>query len=133
MHEKRDHMLPYSLWNVPFLDEDFPRTDVAAQTGVSISEDKNHVYVEAHVPGLGPEDIELSFEGGILWIRGEKKEEDVQKKYYRKASSSFSYKVQIRGQVDERKEPEASYKNGVIKVVFGKLQGPQSKKIPIKT
>jgi HSP20 family protein len=46
---------------------------------MSVSEDKNHVYIEAHLPGLKTDDIELSFERGVLWIKGEKKEEVLSK------------------------------------------------------
>ena len=104
-------------------------------SGLSISEDQNHIYIEAHLPGLQLEDIEVSFDKGILWIQGSRKEEeeDSNKKYYKKAASSYSYRLQVPGMVDEKKEPEAIYKNGIIKVVFYKLKEDQSKKIKIKS
>jgi len=135
MSEKKEKSLAFRpFFSFPFFDEDFWGMDMTPQTGLSISEDKDHVYVEAHLPGLDAKDIELSFEKGMLWIRGEKKEEteDKNKKYYRKASSSFSYRVHVPGQIDEKKEPDASYKDGVIKVSFSKTPGSEAKKIAIK-
>ena len=133
MLEKREKLLPFrSFWSFPFGDEDFWGVDFAAQTGLSVSEDKSHVFVEAHLPGLKPDDIELTFDRGILWIRGERKEEDKNKKYYKKALSSFSYRVYVPGQIDEEKMPEASYKDGVLNVRFLKTTR-SAKKITIKT
>ena len=54
-------------------DEDFPSFDVIERFALSISEDKDYVYVKADMPGLKSEDIELTFEKGTLWIRGERK------------------------------------------------------------
>ena len=118
----------------PFLNDDFWEYDTSAPTGLSLSEDNSHVYIEAHLPGLKIEDIEVTFEKGVLWIRGEKKEEeeDKKKKYYRKASNSFSYRVQLPDLVDDQKEPEATYKDGVMRVSFFKSQGGQPKKINIQ-
>lgn len=135
MIEKKEKALALRPFlSFPFWEEDTWGLDIPAQTGLSVSEDKNHVYVEAHLPGLKSEDIELSFERGVLWIRGEKKEEqeDKKKRYYRRASSSFSYRLQVPGQIDEKKEPEATYKDGVLKVSFAKTSGTEPKKIAIK-
>ena len=44
-------------------------------SGLSVSEDENHVFVEAALPGLKADEIEMTFDKGILWIKAEKKEE----------------------------------------------------------
>lgn len=71
--------------------------------GLSVFEDEKHVTIKADLPGLKAEEIEMSFERGILWIKGEKKEEEEEKskKYYRKALSSFSYRISVPGNIDE--------------------------------
>lgn len=103
-------------------------------SGLSIYEDKNNVYVEAALPGLTTDDIEVTFEKGNLWIKGEKAEEQKEenKKYYRKASSSFSYRVSVPGAIDERKEPEAEFKEGIMKITFAKRKEQTPKQIKIK-
>ena len=101
-------------------------------SGLTVSEDNNNVYVEAALPGIDVEDVEITFDKGILWIKAEKKEEDKNKKYYRKASSSFSYRVAVPGNLDERREPEASYENGIMKITFPKAEKSIPKKINIK-
>lgn len=61
-------------------------------TNLSVSEDDKKVYVEAALPGLTPNEIDMTFQKGVLTIRGSKKEEQGdKKKYYRKASRMYSY------------------------------------------
>lgn len=130
------NLIPRSIWNFPFSleeDENWPVESTHA-SNLSIFEDENHVYVEAALPGLKPEEIEVTFEKGILWIKAERRqeEEDKKKKYYRKAVSSYSYRVAVPGQIDSGHEPEASYKDGIMKVAFSKTKQVQPKKITVK-
>lgn len=103
--------------------------------GLNIYEENNNFIVEAAVPGLKEDEIEINLHKGVLRIKGEKKEEqsDKEKKYYRKSYSSFSYSVALPDQIDDREEPEASYTNGVLKVSFKKAKNAESRKITIKT
>jgi HSP20 family protein len=130
-------VIPRSFFDSPnplsiFQDEDW--TSFLPSSGLTVSEDVQSVYVEAAVPGLEPKNVEVTYDKGVLWIRGrqEEKEEDKQKKFYRKASSSFSYRVAVPGTIDESKEPEASVKNGVMRVAFAKQPEVQPRKITIK-
>lgn len=104
------------------------------QTGLTVYEDQKNVYVETALPGLKPGDIEITLDKGVLWIRGEQKEEEEnkEKKYYRKAQRSFSYRVTLPSQIDEAKEPQATYKDGIMKVTFVKSKQSQAKKISVK-
>lgn len=46
----------------------------SAPSGLSVSEDANHVYIEAQVPGIKPEDVEVTFDKGYLCaVRRKKK------------------------------------------------------------
>lgn len=109
------------------------RSTSGLSSGLSVSEDDKHVYVEASVPGVDPDKIEVSYDKGVLWIRGQQEQErDGGRKFYRKASSSFSYRMAIPGNVDGDKDPEATYKNGIMKVTFNKIPEPQPKKIAVK-
>ena len=108
--------------------------DFSDPSGLSVYEDENNVFVEAALPGLKAEEIEMTFEKGILWIKAEKKEEaeDKSKKFYRKATSTFSYRVAVPGDVDENREPEAVYSDGMLQVIFSKSKKHEPKKITIK-
>ncbi|NGX45673.1 MAG: 18 kDa heat shock protein [Chlamydiae bacterium] len=143
MSEEKKHV-PRSFWSfprsrVPFshlesMDDDWNLHEFSNPSGLSVSEDDDHVYIEAAIPGIKSDEIDLSFSNGILWIKAEKKEEieDKKKKFYRKAMSAFSYRIAVPGDIDESKEPEAFCKNGVLKVLFSISRKELSKKIPIK-
>ncbi len=104
-------------------------------SGVSVSEDDKNVYVEAALPGISPEEIEMNYDRGMLSIKADKKEEreDKKKKFYKKAHKSFFYQVAVPGAFDETKTPEAICKNGILKIIFTKNKNASTKKaIPIK-
>lgn len=119
---------------LPFEDSDLFPSQALQNTGLSVYEDKTHFFIEAALPGLSPKDIEITFEKGILHIKGEKKEEehDKDRKYYRKSSSSFAYRVEVPGPTDEKIEPIATYKEGIMKVTFNKAPSGKAKKIEVK-
>lgn len=100
--------------------------------GLSISEDEKNVYVEAAVPGIDPAEVEVTFDKGVLTIRAEKKEEEKGKTYQRRATRSFFYRA-TPGEVDQKKEPQAVCKNGVMTVTFAKVPEAKPKKIAVKT
>lgn len=137
MKEQNKELIPsFSSFFPSFFDEKMRWMEPFHESsGVSISEDEKHVYVEAAVPGICPEEIEMTYDKGMLMIKAEKKEEssDKNKKFYRKAYQKFFYNVVVPGNVDEAKSPEASCKDGILKVSFMKIHpGNVRKKIPIK-
>lgn len=102
--------------------------------GLSIYEDDKNVCVEADVPGVDPKNIEVTFDKGMLWIRGEAREEEKEKrKYYRKSMRSYSYCMTVPGSVDITKEPKVSYKDGVLTAMFAKSPKAAPRKIPVRT
>jgi HSP20 family protein len=133
-------LMPRSFWNLPsrlpsILDDtDDDWRSLLPSSGLTVSEDENKVYVEAAVPGIDPDHIEVTYDKGVLWIRGneQEKEEDKNKKFYRRASTQFSYRVAIPGNIDENAEPDAVCKNGLMKVSFAKIPETQPKKLNIR-
>lgn len=128
---------PSGFWSLPVRWQDW-EDDVIPSSGVnnlSISEDEKNVYIEAAIPGIDPQDVEMTFDKGMLWIKAEskKEEKDKNKKFYRKATSSFSYRVAVPGDIDPNVEPDASVEHGIVKVTFAKSPKSQPKKISVKT
>jgi HSP20 family protein len=136
-----DDIVPKSFWSFPQIRIPSPRdwedewlTLPGFSNGLTVSEDEKNVYVDAALPGVKPEEIDVTFDKGYLWIKGETKEEEGdKKKYYRKASSSFSYRVAVPGELDQNAEPEASYEHGIMRVTFTKVPKTPPKKISVKT
>lgn len=128
-------LIPQGFFSPRFLDNwDVDLVPFSTGNGLSISEDEENIYVEASLPGIDPSQVEITFDKGTLWIKGEmeEKEEDKKKKFYRRASSSYSYRVSVPGEIDQNKEPEATYNNGVMKVSFAKSAETKPKKIKVK-
>jgi len=124
------------LWRFPsVITEDEDWTGMPAQSGISISEDGKYVYVSAALPGVDEKDVDITFDKGILWLKGETQveEKDKDRKYYRKAANSFSYQVTVPGDIDLNVDPEATSKNGIMTVKFAKSPQTQPKKITVKT
>ncbi len=101
-------------------------------SGLAVSEDDKNVYVEAALPGVDPKEVEVTFDKGVIWVKGEKKEEEKGKKFYRKATRVFSYRLSVPGDVDLEAEPEAVQENGVVKLIFAKTKAVQPKKIAVR-
>lgn len=132
-------LLPKRFFTFPTLPSSWDEDDnwlsmPSTHSNLSISEDDKNVYVEAAVPGINPDNIEVTYQDGYVWIHGEVKEEekDKKRKYYRQSAQSFSYRVAVPGDVDEDKDPVATYKNGVMTVAFEKSPVRQPKKIAVK-
>lgn len=129
-------LVPTSFWRFPVSrsvwDDDEDISMMSTPSGISISEDETHVYVEVALPGVDPKDVDITFDKGTLWVKGEAKIEEKKKKFYRKATSSFSYRIAVPGEIDGLVEPEASAKHGVMTVTFAKSKSTLPKKISVK-
>lgn len=127
-------MLP-SLNRWPsFWDDDelslFPTID----HGVDVFETENEVVVKANVAGVTTDDIDVTFEKGVLWVQAKasKSEDDDQNKYYSKSSWSYSYKIGVPGMIDHSQEPEVTLNNGILEVIFAKSEASKPKKLNVK-
>jgi HSP20 family protein len=91
--------------------------------------------VKAEVPGLEPKDIDISLTGGVLTIKGEKKQEKEEKdeNYHRieRSYGTFTRSVRVPQEVQSDKI-EATYKNGVLKITLPKSEEAKKKEIKIK-
>lgn len=125
------------LFNLSKFFEDLEEDMTTVPSGLSVSSNDTHIYIEAHVPGLTAEDVDVSIDNdNVLWIKGDKKEEteDKKRKFYRRSQSSFSYCVPLWEEIDDSVEPEAICKEGVMRIKFAKKKTKQteSKKIQVK-
>ncbi len=102
---------------------------------LDVAETKNDIVVKAEVPGMNPEDIDISLSNGVLTIKGEKKQEREEKEenYHlvERSYGSFTRSIQLPGEVRNDKI-NASYRNGVLKVTLPKSEEAKKKEIKIK-
>lgn len=104
---------------------------------VDVWEDEDNVYVETSLPGIDPENVNISIENDILTIEGgsEKKTEVDEKNYYRKEVryGSFHRSVALPTSV-KNDAATANHENGILKVTLPKEEKvkPQKIKVQIK-
>lgn len=112
-------------------DDDFPA--VAANDNLDVFETGDEVVVKASVAGVDPDKVDITFEKGVLTITAQEEEEEKEgKKYYRKSSRSYSYRVAVPGNIDLSQEPDAKVTHGVVRVTFKKAEEAKPKKIAVK-
>jgi len=121
-----------------FFDIDFPITREFFKEGqwlprVDVSEGKTEITVQAEIPGCDAKDIDVSLDGRTLTIKGEKKQ-NKEENFHRveRSYGSFTRRMNLPSEVDQE-NIDASYKKGVLKLVFKKTKATEGKKIEIKT
>ena len=102
---------------------------------IDVAEDEREVTVRAEVPGMAPEDIEVTVSGGQLILAGEKKEsvEHREKDFHQAESRYGAFRRSV--PLPEAVDPErvrAEYANGVLTVSLPKGELPSAKKITVK-
>lgn len=97
-------------------------------------EDADAVYVEAEVPGLKLENLELTVHDGELSIRGERKSdhpEGATLLRHERAAGPFGRTVRLPDAVDASKV-EAALKDGVLTITLPKAAELKPRKIEVK-
>ena len=90
--------------------------------------------VKAEVPGIDPDDINISLTGDTLTIKGEKKQEGEGEESYRLTErnyGTFTRSVRIPGEVQSDKI-SATYNNGILKIVLPKSERKKKREIKIE-
>ena len=116
-------------------DDTFARDGLAWTPAVDIKENDQDLQVEVELPGLKPEDVEITAENGTLTVRGEKKSERKEGNEDRfhvveRTYGSFLRSFQLPQGVDESKI-EADFENGVLSVKIPRAALPQPRRIQI--
>jgi HSP20 family protein len=103
---------------------------------VDVSENEKEVVVHADMPGIDAEDIDISINGRILTIKGERhqEQEDKDKNYHQfeRRYGSFQRSFELPADVDSDKVKAIS-KNGILTIHFHKAKEQSVKKIEVKS
>jgi HSP20 family protein len=102
---------------------------------VNVYSDEGRVVVEAEVPGMKQEEIEVDFHDNVLTIKGERKHEAETKEegYHRveRCYGSFHRAIRLPAEVDGSKA-KAELKEGVLTITFPKAEEAKARKIKIE-
>src|SRR6266545_4380418 len=97
-------------------DEPAPRRWVPA---LDVTESKDAYHIDVEVPGLRPEDINVTVDQGMLTVRVERR------------SGAFRRSISLPRDVDASRV-QANYDNGVLRLEIPKSEGSQAKRIEVK-
>lgn len=102
---------------------------------LDVSENEDAFMVEAAMPGINPDDLDITLEDNILTIQGETKaERDVEESRYHlreRRFGRFSRSLQLPTAINAD-EVEAEYTNGVLILTIPKAEEVKPKRIAIK-
>jgi len=119
----------------------FDPTDAWLQPGswdfsLDFAETDDEFVVKASLPGIDPDDLEITYNNKVLSIKGESKEEQVVKeKHYHlreRRYGSFQRSVSLPSTVNADKI-EASFQSGVLTLTLPKAEEAKAKRIPVHT
>ncbi len=102
---------------------------------VDITENDKEFTLLADIPGVDPDDIEISMEKGVLTIKGERKSENVDEgENYRRVervTGQFYRRFTLPDSADADKI-EAKSEHGVLKITIPKQEVAVSRRIEVK-
>lgn len=130
LRDQVDRMFEDSLW---------PRRSwVPAQGNLLIDmyQTDDDVVVKASLPGVNPDEVDITVTGDTLTIKGEHKEESQTKEenyYYKERRfGSFSRTVSLPVQVESGKA-NATFEDGILTLTMPKSEETKPKQIKIKS
>jgi HSP20 family protein len=102
---------------------------------LDVTESKEAYHVDVEVPGVRPEDINVTVDRGMLTIQGERRseEEKTDRSYHRveRRYGSFRRSIGLPSDVDPSRV-QATYDNGVLRLEVPKTAASQPKRIEVK-
>jgi HSP20 family protein len=103
---------------------------------VNLWADEESVIARAELPGLGPDDIDISIDDGDLTLNGQRTREEQPENatYHRQERNygSFTRSIRLPFKI-EADEVEATMKDGVLTLTLPRAEEDKPKKITIKT
>ena len=102
---------------------------------VDVSAGKENIVVRAEVPGVSPDNLEVTVTGRVLTIAGEKRESEQGKDegvhYAERRFGSFRRSIKLPTDV-ETDSITASHKDGVLEIRLDKSKALLPKRIPVE-
>jgi HSP20 family protein len=102
---------------------------------VDLLETNEEVVVKASLPGVKPEDIDISVTGQLLTLKGESKDEHEEKQhnYYRRERrhGTFVRQFTLPTEVDSQRA-DATFENGVLRLTLPKADAAKPKTIKVQ-
>ena len=102
---------------------------------VDIFENKNEIVLEAELPGMTADDVNISIENNVLTLHGERKFEkkDESDNFHRveRSYGSFTRSFTLPPTVSSE-NAQAEFQNGVLRLILAKREEAKPRRIEIK-
>jgi HSP20 family protein len=102
---------------------------------LDISERKDAYLVMVELPGVEPDDFQITMEEGLLTIQGERQfdQESSEQQFHRveRRYGAFRRSITLPAQV-QAEQIEASFENGVLQIVVPKMEEAKPKRIQVR-
>ncbi len=108
----------------------------AWEPAVDIKEEVDKFIILADIPGVKPEDIEVSMEAGVLTVKGHKESEaKTEKEGYKRVERSFGSFYRRFSLPDSANDEaiNAKCKHGVLEIVIPKREAVKPKRINVSS
>ena len=103
---------------------------------LNVYEDGDNLVVEAQLPGMKPEDLDINVEQGVLTISGQTKAEEERKErnylLREHRTGRFNRSLRLPGTYNPD-ACQASYEHGVLRLAFPKSEAAKPRRIQIGT
>ena len=103
---------------------------------VDIKEDEDKFVIQADIPGVKPEEIDISMEDGVITIKGEKETEaKTEQNGYKRVERTFGsfYRRFSLPDTADGEAISAKCKHGVLEITIPKREAVKPKKINVKS
>jgi HSP20 family protein len=115
------------------LDTDSEWQPVAWNLALDVAENKDEFLIKASIPGINPDDLEITYTDNVLTIKGETKEEkEIKEDQYHLRERRFgTFSRSITLPKIKAEAIEARYEAGVLTLKLPKVEEAKPKKIAI--
>ena len=133
LHDMIDRFMDRSFLDRPWLGE-----PVSGMLPLDVYQTEDEFVIKASIPGMKPDDIDISVRGDSLTIQGESKseveregKEDIKYLLRERRYSSFSRSVTLPSSVDSSKA-NAEFESGILTLTLPKIEEEKPKRITVK-
>jgi HSP20 family protein len=112
------------------------KSPTAAALSVDVSEEGDNYVVTAPVPGIAPDDVEITVLGDTLRIRGERREskeqQDESKRWVMREQHFGAFERTLRLPTPVKPEAaKAEFRDGLLSITLPKTEEAKERRIPV--
>jgi len=122
-------------WFDRFFGDDGGSLAGRAWTGMPVSlwDDEDHFFIEAELPGVMDNDVDITVHNGMLFIRGERKPAEGRRYLYNGRSFGRFERVIALPEAVKTDDVQATMKDGILSITLPKSPEAKPKKITLQT